>query len=105
MANEGGEKAKRTRENRSVICCLFLSKINKMVLKPQFSELIFGHSAGSTKLDRLQCEQFRYFSANKQIEGGMLTSCPLTCRIGAATFGGAVGEARPRPHSFILPCA
>ena len=46
----------------SELCVLlfFLGKIDKILPKPRFSKHIFGHSAGSTKLDRPYCKQFRY---------------------------------------------
>ena len=37
-------------------------KIDKILPKPRFSKPIFGHPAGSTKLDRPYCKQFRVMS-------------------------------------------
>ena len=37
----------------------FLGQIDKVLPKPRFSKPIFGHSAGSSKLDRPYCKQFR----------------------------------------------
>ena len=53
------------------LCLLLflLGKKDKVLPKPGFSKPIFGHSAGSTKLDRPYCKQFRLL----QIEG---------CRLG-----------------------
>ena len=50
----------RTEENlvNSVLCCFFLGKTDKMLPKSRFSKLIFGHSAGSTELDRPYCKRF-----------------------------------------------
>ena len=43
----------------SELCVLlfFLEKIDKMLPKSRFSKPIFGHSAGSTKLDRPYCKR------------------------------------------------
>ena len=38
---------------------LFLGKFDKILPKPGFSKPNFGHPAGSTKLDRPYCKQFR----------------------------------------------
>ena len=41
-----------------MFCCFFLGKTDKMLPKSRFSKPIFGHSAGSTKLDRPYCKRF-----------------------------------------------
>ena len=47
----------------SELCVLLFSprKNRQNPPKPRFSKLIFGHSAGSTELDRPYCKQFRYY--------------------------------------------
>ena len=44
------------------ILLFLLRKINKIHPKPPFSKPIFGHRAGSTKLDRPHCKQFRLWT-------------------------------------------
>ena len=49
------------RRNFSELCVLlffFLGKTDKMLPKSRFSKPIFGHSAGSTELDRPYCKRF-----------------------------------------------
>ena len=40
------------------VLLFFLGKTDKMIPKSRFSKPIFGHSAGSTKLDRPYCKRF-----------------------------------------------
>ena len=50
------------------LCILLFSlgKIDKILAGPRFSKPIFGHSAGSTKLDQPYCKQFRLELGHKQ---------------------------------------
>ena len=52
----------------SELCVLLFAwkEINKMLPKPWFCGLIFGHIAGSTKLDRPYCKRFRFWGIFKQ---------------------------------------
>ena len=70
----------------SELCLLLFSlgKLDRMLPKSWFSKPIFGHSAGSTKLDRPYCKQFRqtpFFVGGSEGLGSMLacttTSQPL----------------------------
>ena len=44
------------------VLLFFLGKTDKMLPKSRFSKTIFGHPAGSTKLDRPYCKQFWYLN-------------------------------------------
>ena len=45
------------------VLLFFLGKTDKMLPKSRFSKPIFGHSAGSTKLDRPHCKRFWTFES------------------------------------------
>ena len=53
----------------SELCVLLFcpGKFDKMLPKPRLSKPTFGHSVGSTKLDRPYCKQFRTLRGPKQI--------------------------------------
>ena len=48
----------------------FLGKTDKMLPKSRFSKPIFGHSAGSTKLDRPYCK--RFWNMSQSMTAGFL---------------------------------
>ena len=57
----------------SELCVLlfFLGKTDKMLPKSRFSKPIFGHSVGSTKLDRPYCKRFWKKGVSGRVSGGV----------------------------------
>ena len=56
LVNFRGPDSRKFSELCVLLC--FLGKTDKMLPKSRFSKLIFGHSAGSTELDRPYCKRF-----------------------------------------------
>ena len=97
----------------SVFLLFFLGNTDNILPKSQFSEPIFGHSAGSTKLDRPHCKQFRRINSQSlalQIrtfkpQRVFVTSVPEISAISSLQwkFSIAIAKRRNQPHNGSDP--
>ena len=72
-----------------------------MLPKSQFSKLIFGHSAGQTKVDRPHYKQFRYKKIHQQKTGFGYFLCTFAiqvtvCVVTVCPFSRHKGNQRPK---------